>query len=537
MLERPHSSWGLRRLLKSAIFDYSVRPWTWSVFADYPAVFKDIVALRYNTLLSSYLSIGLPGENKSVPAGTPFEVVKILLKALKNKNGKVLSRLKSDDRNLAVVQRVDELIRIAHKTPSLPPSSHGAKESSVRHSSGNLKILYVAHSSLIDANNGYSVRTHEIAKTLVSKGHDVHVFVRPSFEVPYSHIIDGVRYIRSQVPQDACSKWDTFQYLYCSAIEKYAGTLNPDIIHAASNHITGYAALQAAQKLGLPFIYEVRGFWEVTRLASLKPYGSSAGFRAQVNLESCIVKNADHVFTLNKAMVDEVVRRGSGERNVSILPNCGTATISANPEINISVSSNDDPIAFGYVGSFVHYEGLLLLVKAFLRLCRTRSNIKLILAGHGPVESLLKKAAEGPYANKIEFLGAVKRNDVPDVYRRIDIIVLPRRSTQVTNLVSALKPLEAFSAGIPCIVSDVRPFRDLVKESGAAMCFKAGSLSGLTESMREILDDPARRKQLGKLAAEFIREKRSWDIHVNRLIDVYRETIEAPDSNQHKYEL
>ena len=44
---------------------------------------------------------------------------------------------------------------------------------------------------------------------------------------------------------------------------------------------------------------------------------------------------------------------------------------------------------------------------------------------------------------------------VPDAYRAIDIIVVPRTDDRVSRLVTPLKPFEAMAAGRPLVVSDV----------------------------------------------------------------------------------
>ena len=47
--------------------------------------------------------------------------------------------------------------------------------------------------------------------------------------------------------------------------------LRPDIIHAASNFTVGLPAMLAARECRLPFVYEMRGIWELT--AGVGVYG------------------------------------------------------------------------------------------------------------------------------------------------------------------------------------------------------------------------------------------------------------------------
>lgn len=53
---------------------------------------------------------------------------------------------------------------------------------------------------------------------------------------------------------------------------------NVSQIHAASNHFNALPALLAARMLGIPFHYEMRGLWELTRASRQPWYENSARF-------------------------------------------------------------------------------------------------------------------------------------------------------------------------------------------------------------------------------------------------------------------
>ena len=83
-------------------------------------------------------------------------------------------------------------------------------------------------------------------------------------------------------------------------IEHVARQHRPAIIHAASNHVNALPALLAARNLGIPFIYEVRGLWELTEAASRKDWENTERFALARQLETLVAKKANAVFTLNK---------------------------------------------------------------------------------------------------------------------------------------------------------------------------------------------------------------------------------------------
>src|SRR5690606_31276434 len=83
---------------------------------------------------------------------------------------------------------------------------------------------------------------------------------------PRSEVIDGIHYCRLYK-----SGYDTttlalpeYLKLYLNALRDLADSLNPTVIHACSNFFNGIVGLSLAREKGLPFIYEVRGLWELT---------------------------------------------------------------------------------------------------------------------------------------------------------------------------------------------------------------------------------------------------------------------------------
>ncbi|MFP3361273.1 glycosyltransferase, partial [Planococcus sp. SIMBA_143] len=69
----------------------------------------------------------------------------------------------------------------------------------------------------------------------------------------------------------------------------------PEFILAASNYLSALPALIAARRLGVPFVYEMRGFWEVSA-ASVRPgWEQSDQYRLDRRYEDLVAREADRV--------------------------------------------------------------------------------------------------------------------------------------------------------------------------------------------------------------------------------------------------
>ena len=121
------------------------------------------------------------------------------------------------------------------------------------------------------------------------------------------------------------------------------------------------------------------------------------------------------------------------------------------------------------------------------------------------------------------FTGRVPHEDILRYYGLIDLFVVPRKPSRVADLVTPLKPFEAFSTGRAVIVSDVGALQEIADQSGAVETFRAGSAVDLSHKLTALIDDEQRRHELGARAARWVRTHRTWDSNASEYYRVYKE--------------
>jgi len=110
----------------------------------------------------------------------------------------------------------------------------------------------------------------------------------------------------------------------------------------------------------------------------------------------------------------------------------------------------------------------------------------LVLVGQGTVE-LVAEAPVGPTRT----VGLGVRDDVADLLRGADLLVLPSRSEGTPNAV-----IEAMATGVPCVVTDVGDCADLVGPLGRVV--PAGSVEDLSAAITALIRvGPEERRRLG----------------------------------------
>src|SRR5699024_9518199 len=117
---------------------------------------------------------------------------------------------------------------------------------------------------------------------------------------------------------------DPLDHYVLKAADAYvreAKVRRPERIHAASNFRQALPALIAARRLGIPFVYEVRGLWELTEAVSKPGWEDSERFALQVELENLVALEADHVLAITAQVRDVLIERGVDRHRITLVPN------------------------------------------------------------------------------------------------------------------------------------------------------------------------------------------------------------------------
>jgi glycosyltransferase involved in cell wall biosynthesis/spore maturation protein CgeB len=387
------------------------------------------------------------------------------------------------------------------------------------------RIAYIVNHSYPYSSNGYAMRTSGVASALKQHGHSVIVINRPGLpwdlpdfkndQFPVHHLIDGVRYLFLREPSNKGKIKATYLSASAKALKTMLRVFKPTVVMAASNWENALPAAIAARELDLPFFYEVRGFWEITRVSREPEWQNSPEFNQYVKMETTIAQEAERVFTLNRFMRDELGLRGVDLAKIDLVPNGYVALpdLSCQSRLTKADIGCNTRHVVGYVGSFNEYEGLDDLVRACAQLRKEGVDLSLLLVGaSGPVgiqngkkecsesTKLQQLAKELGFADYLHLPGRVGPDSLADYYKMIDIVVISRKGLPVCNLVSPIKPLEAAAYGKPLLLSDVRPLDEFAKISGVAITYKADSENDLQEKLKLLLMDNVVRKKMGDTA-------------------------------------
>jgi glycogen(starch) synthase len=309
-------------------------------------------------------------------------------------------------------------------------------------------------------------------------------------------------------------------------LEQVARTVRPDILHAHSPALNGVAARRVGRRLGIPVVYEVRAFWEDAAVDHGTTREGSLRYRLTRRLETHVLRGASAVTTISEGLRQEIVARGVGRDEVTVIPNAvdverftvghpGDAQLRRHLDL-------EGKRVLGFIGSYYGYEGLALLLEALPLILAATPDVRLLLVGGGPQEERLQQqAAALGLREHVRFAGRVPHEHVQDYYDLADVLVYPRLSMRLTELVTPLKPLEAMAQGKLVVASDVGGHRELIRDGETGILFRAGDGRDLAAAVTGLLQHPERWAVLRTAARRFVEQERSWPAVVARYEEVY----------------
>jgi PEP-CTERM/exosortase A-associated glycosyltransferase len=396
----------------------------------------------------------------------------------------------------------------------------------------SLRILHVLDHS-VPLQSGYAFRTLSILREQRALGWETFQLTTPKHYAPgpMEEDVAGFHFFRSRVRPAVIGRAPVLNQAAviqatAQRLEELLPLLRPDIVHAHSPALNGIAALRGARKFSIPVVYELRASWEDAAVDHGSTREGSLRYRLSRMLESSVLRRADAVTTICEGLATEIRSRGIPAPRVTVIPNAvdiDDFEVIEQTDFGLreKLALGTGPV-LGFVGSLYGYEGLELLLRALPRIAETHAGVRVLLVGGGPAEASLKDlAAALGVTDRVSFIGRVPHEDVRRHYSVIDLLVYPRLSIRLTELVTPLKPLEAMSLGRMFIASDVGGHRELVPQMLQPYLFEPGDPEELARAATALLAERDRWPILTAAARRYVAEQRTWRSSVARYAAVY----------------
>lgn len=400
-----------------------------------------------------------------------------------------------------------------------------------------MKVLHIFDHS-IPLHSGYTFRSRSILNEQRALGIETCHVTSPKQgnKAAGMETSDGLTFYRSAPATGLLSKIPGFNQLalvgpLTERILEAVAIEKPDVLHAHSPALNGLAALRASKICGLPVVYEIRAFWEDAAVDHGTCKEGDLRYTLTRQLENYVVRRADAVTTICEGLRSDLVSRGFAASKFTVIPNavniehfqvCGPKDAELEHRLGLTGCQ-----VLGFLGSFYAYEGLDLAVRALAQVHLQAPDLRLLLVGGGPQEQLLKQLViDLGVADKVVFTGRVPHAEVDKYYSLVDLLIYPRKSMRLTDLVTPLKPLEAMAQGKLVLASDVGGHKELITDGDNGYLFPADNVGALADKMLALLAAREQWPLVLERGRAYVDNVRNWRVSVSHYLPLYQRLLE-----------
>jgi glycosyltransferase involved in cell wall biosynthesis len=205
-------------------------------------------------------------------------------------------------------------------------------------------------------------------------------------------------------------------------------------------------------------------------------------------------RSCDRYIVSTQFQKNELVNVGYNPDQLSVIANCTNIS-----KYRFKCTSDRKKPSYSsivYLGHFNHSKGVDLLIDAMPSILKNlpSTNLSLIWnSGSQEYLRIMKLIELHGIINHIQFINKIV--DVSEVLSQADVLVLPYRSLSKTRIIPSVL-LEAFSIGIPLVVSNCAPIRDIVQDHETGIVVPVDDSEALGMGIIELLRNKCLREQM-----------------------------------------
>ncbi|MGI8537145.1 MAG: glycosyltransferase [Mycobacteriales bacterium] len=303
----------------------------------------------------------------------------------------------------------------------------------------------------------------------------------------------------------------------------------PDVVHAHF-WMSGYAAIKAAQPLGIPVALTFHALGVVKQRHQGARDTSPA---ARLRIEAELARTADRIVATCSDEVFELLRLGGDRRRVSVVP-CGVDLDLFHPGV-LAEPRPPGRHRLLSVGRLIERKGVGNVIVALGRMREAGGpDTELVvaggphaaeLAGHPEATRLREIAERAGVGDRVSFRGRVGRQELPCLLRSADLVVCVPWYEPF-----GIVPLEAMACGVPVVAAAVGGIVDSVVDGRTGLHVPPRRPDLIADALTALLPDPARRRALGEAAARRARTRYSWDRVATLTLQAYDNLLPLPSA-------
>ncbi|MFW5804269.1 MAG: glycosyltransferase family 4 protein [bacterium] len=175
----------------------------------------------------------------------------------------------------------------------------------------------------------------------------------------------------------------------------------------------------------------------------------------------------------------------------------------------------------GYLGVIGKQEGLNYLIDACrYMLDNDRKDVHFICVGGGTeIENIKNYAKEKGVSDYFTFTGRVPDKEMLEALNTADVCVNPDEYNEMNDKSTMNKIMEYMALGKPIVQFDITEGKFSARD--ASLYAKKNNVVDMAKKILELLDDPKKRKKMGKFGYNRVKNELEWEFEKKKLYGIY----------------
>ncbi len=178
-----------------------------------------------------------------------------------------------------------------------------------------------------------------------------------------------------------------------------------------------------------------------------------------------------------------------------------------------------DHLRLGYVGRLHPHKGIPVLLQAIVPL----PGVSAVIVGDGPEAEGLKELAQSlSIEGRVQFVGHANYRSLADLYRELDVVVIPSVPTRRWDEQFCRVAVEAMASGVPIVASNTGALPEVIGDAGILV--PPGDPRSLAKALEGLASVPERWQVLRQRGLASV-ERFTWETVATRQHALYLASV------------
>lgn len=184
-------------------------------------------------------------------------------------------------------------------------------------------------------------------------------------------------------------------------------------------------------------------------------------------------------------------------------------------------------IIFGRFGTIYPDTGFEGSVEAFARITHIFPHTRFVIGGR-VVDNYKQEFLSliQPFRHRIEYIGPYCAEQMPELYRKIDVSLLIYPKSRWFRNITPRKFFDTLANGVPVIMTDIGGLGDIIRRFNCGLVVDEKQLKSIIKAMTHLIKSPEYRKELALNALKLSKTEFNWSRMAEKYIRLNKNLLE-----------